>query len=85
MEKYEELIALVTEALSIGLSKQSDIIRYCNDSIRVSEHRVRRVLKGYSEPGQNQKWTVAKVPGMNMLNYSLLPERNRSISRPLLA
>ena len=32
MEKDEELIALVTEALLNELSKQSDIIRYCNDS-----------------------------------------------------
>jgi hypothetical protein len=65
----QDVIDLIQDALGLGLSKQFEIIQYCNEVAGLGEHKVRSALKEYSLSGENRKWASVKVPGKNLLIY----------------
>jgi len=65
----QDVIDVIQDALGQGLSKQFEIIHYCNVVAGLGEHKVRSALKEYSLSGENQKWASVKVPGKNLLIY----------------
>jgi hypothetical protein len=66
-EKDQPVIEAITECLSAGPKKQTEVIAYCQ-AIKIFEKRVRAVLKTYS----GQLWKAEKLFEKNAWRYELL-------------
>ncbi|HEX7115425.1 MAG TPA: AAA family ATPase [Steroidobacter sp.] len=68
MDEDQPTIEAITDALSTGPKKQTEVIAHCRD-MRFTEKRVRTVLRRYS----GELWKAEKLFEKNAWRYTLMP------------
>jgi len=68
----QPVIDLIIEAINASHTKQFEILGYCQEMAGFGEHKVRSVLKRYSNPKPGQLWRSEKLANNNTWRYQLV-------------